>query len=76
MANDIPMHVVVQEVKREMAEAVNTICQHHNVPSWLGLMIMEDIIKENHLMAYSNAIEAAAHSADISEEADPDVGEG
>lgn len=75
MANSIPMHIVVQEAQREMAEAINTICQKHSIPSWLGLMILDDIVKENKLMSSVEAIKAA-HSADISEEADSDVGEG
>lgn len=75
MANSIPMHIVVQEAQREMADAINTICQKHSIPSWLGLMILDDIVKENKLMSSVEAVKAA-RSADISEEADPDVGEG
>lgn len=77
MANSIPMHIVVQEAQREMADAINTICQKHSIPSWLGLMILDDIVKENKLMSSIDAVKASvAHSTDISEEADPDVGEG
>lgn len=75
MANSIPMHIIVQEAQREMADSINTICQKHGIPSWLGLMILDDIVKENKLMSSVEAIKAA-RSTDISEEADPDVGEG
>lgn len=77
MVNDIPMHIVIQEAKREMADAINDICQRHNLPSWLGLMVLDDIVKENRLMSSIDAVKmSVARSADISEEADPDVGEG
>ena len=60
MANDvqeIPLEFVISDIKKSVAQYVSGLCQQYQIPAAIAIQILQEIVYENRMSAYSSYID-------------------
>ena len=56
MANSIPVEIEVLQAKREIIQSINQIGTNHKLPSFMTIMIVQQIVSESQLSLMENTL--------------------